>query len=114
MDETTARLIAEQVPPQKARVRRLAVVRPFGLDTSLEVSELLPPQSEYPQLTDEHLGHYEAALDAFLARRWPDALRLLHRLPTDDLVTDFLTVYIARNNRTPPDDWDGVIALENK
>ncbi len=114
LDETTARLIAQQVPTQKARVRRLAVVRPFGLDTPLEVSELLPPESEYAQLSDEHLTHYEAALDAFLARRWPDALRLLHHLPTDDLVTDFLTVYIARHNRTPPDDWDGVIALENK
>jgi adenylate cyclase len=114
LDETTARLIAEQVPREKARIRRLAIVRPFGLDTSLEVSELLPPESEYPQLTDQHLTHYEAALDAFLARRWPDALRLLHRLPTDDLVTDFLTVYIARHNRTPPTGWDGVIALESK
>ena len=114
LDETTARLIAEQVPKEKARVRRLAVVRPFGLDTPLEVSELLPPEDEYPQLTDQHLTHYEAALDAFLARRWPDALRLLHHLPTDDMVTDFLTVYIARHNRIPPHDWDGVIHLENK
>ena len=114
LDETTAKLIAQQVPMDKARVRRLAVVRPFGMDKPLEVSELLPPESECPQLTTEHLAHYEAALDAFLARRWPDALRLLHRLPTDDLVTDFLTVYIARHNRTPPDGWDGVIALENK
>lgn len=114
LDETTARLIRRQVPRDQARVRRLAVVRPFGLDTPLEVSELLPPASEYPQLTDEHLAHYESALDAFLARRWPEALRLLHRLPTDDLATDFLTVYIAGHNRVPPPDWDGVIQVDKK
>ena len=46
--------------------------------------------------------------------RRAEALRLLHRLPTDDLVTDFLTVYIARYNRTVPVGWDGVIAVESK
>ena len=95
-------------------MRRLAVVRPYGLDTPLEVSELLPPESDYPQLTDEHLAHYEAALDAFLGGRWSEALRLLHRVPPDDQVTDFLTVYIAQHKRTPPADWDGVVPLANK
>jgi len=95
-------------------VRRLAVVRPYGLDAPLEVSELLPPESQYPLLTDEHLGHYEAAVEAFLAGRWPDAYELLHRIPTEDTVTDFLTVYIAQHNRTAPPDWDGVIPLSSK
>ena len=27
---------------------------------------------------------------------------------------DFLTVYIAQHNRTPPPDWDGVIPLASK
>lgn len=114
LDEATARSVREQVPPDVARVRRLAVVRPYGLETPLEVSEMLPPTADYPQLTDEHLASYEAALDAFLARRWPEALRLLHRVPTDDLVTDFLTVYIAKHNRAAPADFDGVIPLETK
>jgi adenylate cyclase len=114
MDEETARAVRRQVPRELARVRRLAVVRPYGLDTSLEVSELLPPESDYPQLSDEHLAHYEAALDAFLGGRWSEALRLLHRVPPDDQVTDFLTVYIAQHKRTPPADWDGVVPLANK
>ena len=41
---------------------RLAIVRPYGLDAPLEVSELLPPATQYPELTDEHLECYEAAL----------------------------------------------------
>ena len=97
-----------------ARVRRVAVVRPYGLDTPLEVSELLPPEAEYPKLTDEHIGFYESGLDAFLAGAWREAYELLRHVPTDDLVSDFLTVFIAQHKRTPPPDWDGVIPLSSK
>lgn len=114
LDESTARAARSKVPREVARVRRLAIVKPYGLDKPLEVSELLPPESEYPGLTDEHLGYYEAALDAFLARCWPEAFELLHQIPTEDQVKDFLTVYIAQHNRTPPPGWDGVIPLESK
>jgi adenylate cyclase len=78
------------------------------------VSELLPPVSQYPELTDEHLKYYEAALDAFLSRKWPAALELLHRIPAEDEVKDFLVVYIAQHNRRPPPNWDGVIQLASK
>jgi adenylate cyclase len=114
LDEVTARAVRRQVPREVARVRRLAVVRPYGLDTPLEVSELLPPESQYPLLTDEHLECCEAALDAFLAGRWSEAFELLHQTPTEDRVTDFLTVYIAQHNRTAPPGWDGVITLSTK
>jgi adenylate cyclase len=114
LDECTSGAVRRQVPRDVARVRRLAVIRPYGLDTPLEVSELLPPVSHYPLLTDEHLADCEAALDAFLAGDWSKAFELLHRTPTEDRVTDFLTVYIAQHNRTPPPDWDGVITLSSK
>jgi adenylate cyclase len=114
LDQATARAVRRHVPRDLARVRRLAVVRPYGLDTPLEVSELLPPESQYPLLTDKHLEHCEAALDAFLAGRWTEAFELLHRTPPQDLVTDFLTVFIAQHNRTPPTGWNGVIPLSSK
>ncbi len=114
LDAATAKIVRQQVPRSVARVRRLAIVRPYGLDTPLEVSELLPPVSEYPLLSDEHLEFYEAAVDAFLAKQWPRAFELLHRIPAGDQVKDFLVVYIAGHNRRPPPDWDGVIQLESK
>lgn len=114
LDEATARAVRVQVPREIARVRRLAIVRPFGMDKPLEVSELLPPESQYPMLSDQHLEYCEAALDAFLAGRWSEAMELLHRTPPQDLATDFLTVYIAQHNRTPPPGWNGVIALTSK
>jgi adenylate cyclase len=114
LDETTSKRIRGRAEPAKARLRRVARVRPYGLDTPLEVSELLPAAADYPQLSDEHIAAYEAALDALLARDWSRAFSLLHRVPADDRVKDFLTVYIAQHNRTPPDDWDGVIAVSEK
>jgi adenylate cyclase len=114
LDQAMARAIRAEVPRDVARVRRLAVVRPYGLEMPLEVSELLPPESQYPQLSDEHLRHYEAALDAFLAGRWQEAFQFLHRIPSEDRGKDFLTVYIAQHGRTPPPDWDGVIRVGSK
>ncbi len=113
LDEATAEAVRGTVSATTARVRRLAVVRPYGSNRPVLVSELLPPEGECA-LADEHLGHYEAALDAFLAGHWSRALDLLHRVPTDDLVTDFLTAYIVRHHRIPPRDWDGVIPIESK
>ena len=114
LDAATAQIVRKQVPRDVARVRRLAIVRPYGLDTPLEVSELLPPVSEYPELTDQHLEYYEAAVDAFLKRSWSTAFELLHRIPAEDEVKDFLVVYIAQHNRRAPPDWDGVIQLASK
>ncbi|MGA2062135.1 MAG: adenylate/guanylate cyclase domain-containing protein [Thermoguttaceae bacterium] len=114
LDEATASAVRRQVPRDIARVRRLAVVKPYGMDSSLEVSELLPPLAQYPVLTDEHLAYYEMALDKFLSRNWAAAFELLHRIPAEDEVKDFLTVYIAEHNRRVPLNWDGVIPLESK
>jgi adenylate cyclase len=114
IDEATAKAVRSQVPSEVARVRRIAVVKPYGLETPLEVSELLPPVSQYAELSDEHLACYESALESFLAGRWAKAFELLHRIPAGDRVKDFLTVFIAQHNRTPPSGWDGLIPLGSK
>lgn len=114
LDEPTARHVRAHVPRTTARCRRLAVVRPVGLDRPLEVSELLPPLDEYPTLTDAHLAEYEAALDALQAGDWSEAFERLHKVPAEDRVKDFMTGFIVQHHRTPPPDWDGVIQLTRK
>jgi adenylate cyclase len=114
IDEATARLVKEGMPPRAGRCRRLALVRPYGLERPLMVSELLPPQECCPALTDEHLAHYEAALDAFLEGDWDHAYEELHQVPPDDLGKDLLTGFIIQHDHTPPADWEGVIALTSK
>ncbi len=114
LDEATALHAREQLPAETGRLRRVAVVQPYGIDRSLEVSELLPPAREFSQLSDEDIRRYESALDALQAGQWQTAFQRLHDVPADDLVKDFLTVYIAQHNRMPPDDWNGVIVLDSK
>ena len=77
-------------------------------------TELLPPVAEEPGLSDENLADYERALDDLMAGRWSHAFDRLHRVPAEDRVKDFLTVFIAQHNRTPPENWNGVIPLTAK
>ena len=114
IDERTAIVLRNQLSPKLARLRRVAVVKPYGLDRKLEATELLPPESEFPELTDQNIVDYEKALDDVLAGRWSQAFERLHRVPAEDRVKDFLTVLIAQHNRTPPENWNGVIPLTSK
>ena len=114
IDEQTARRVRAQVSPEVARVRRVAKVRPYGMEAAVEVSELLPPVSAFPQLSDQHIAAYERALDALQARDWEAAFQWLHQVPADDRVKDYLTVFIAQHNRMPPPNWDGVIPIATK
>jgi adenylate cyclase len=114
IDPPTAQAASTQLRPTVGRCRRLAVVTPAGMDTPLTVHELLPPVSEYPVLTDEHLRRYEAALDAFVAGDWSRALESLHCVPTEDTTKDFLEEFILRHRRVPPPNWKGIILLERK
>ncbi len=114
MDEPTADWIRANVSRDILRVRRVAKVLPYGMQTPLVVSELLAPAGPASILTDEHILAYEQALEHFLVGQWTDAFRLLHQVPAEDRVKDFLTVYIAQHRRTAPPDWRGVIELPSK
>ena len=114
LDAATASELRRTLPCELARIRRVAVVRPYGLDTAVEVSELLPPLHERPELTDEHVRDYEAALDAFIAGNWQQALDQLKRLPPDDRAKEFLKRFMDQTEHVPPSGWDGVVPLESK
>lgn len=114
IDEPTAEWVRENVSRDVLRIRRVARVLPFGMQTPLVVSELLPPAGPESILTNEHIGAYETALDHFLEGRWTDAFRFLHQVPAEDQVKDFLTVYIAQHRRIAPPDWCGTIELPGK
>jgi adenylate cyclase len=114
IDEATAKAVRELIPRTLARCRRVATIRPYGMDTPVAVSELLPSEAEYRELADAHIEAYESALDRFLAGQWSDALKHLHQVPPEDRVKDFLTEFIISNKRTPPPHWAGVIELQSK
>ena len=114
IDEPTAQVVTANMPATKARCRPLARIKPYGLETPLVVSELLAPISETSLLTEEHLTHYQSALENFLAGRWKDAYVELHHLPPEDRGKDLLLSFILKHNHTPPADWDGVVSMQSK
>lgn len=113
VDELTAEAIRGVMSPSDIRVRRLAKVRPYGLDTPLVVSEVLPPEGS-DTLTNADVANYENALDAFLSGDWDTAFALLHLVSPRDRGKDILTSYIIAHNHAPPDAWNGVIELAQK
>jgi adenylate cyclase len=114
LDEPTAAVVRDRLSDSEGRTRRLARLLPYGMETPLTVSELLPPEAEFSELTSAHLTRYEAGLDAFLAGRWEDAYRCLHDMPSSDRAQDFLLLRIAQSNRTAPAGWDGVVRMPGK
>ncbi len=114
IDEVTADRIRKEIPSSDARVRRVARILPFGMRTPLMVSELLPPEGDRSVLTNAHIEAYEHALEALHIGKWSEAFNWLHRVPAEDRVKDFLTVFIAQHGRMPPSDWQGFIRLLEK
>ena len=114
LDEATVKAVSEKLDPKLGRLRTLANVLRYGMDIPVKVSELLPPESQFPELTDEHIGQYEKGVDHFIAGRWEEAYSCLHSLPASDRAQDFLGMMIAEHNRIAPTGWDGVVRLPSK
>jgi adenylate cyclase len=114
VDEATAAIVNARMDPREGRVRKLAKVLPYGTETPVLVSELVPPICEAPELTDEHLATYDRAVDYFIRGHWDDAYRCLHTMPPSDRAQDFLSMLIAQHNRIAPPAWEGVVELASK
>lgn len=114
IDDATAAVVKDRMPPEVGRIRRLALIKPQGLKTPVMVSELLPPVGRDARLSDDDIAHYETGLDAFLSGNWGAAYERLHRVRAEDRGNDLLMSFILRHDHTPPPGWDGVIELEHK
>ena len=84
LDEATASLVRPKLNPEEGRLRRLATLLPYGMETPVAVSELLPPASDFPELTDAHIQSYERGVESFIAGYWDEAYRCLHAMPPSD------------------------------
>ena len=114
IDEATAEYVRTSMPANEGRCRRLGRLRPYGLEISLMVSELLPPFEQYPAVSDQHIVDFEAAVEALTTGDWPQAIELMNRIPETDGPRQFLLNYMAQNGNAPPANWDGVISLSQK
>ena len=114
VDEKTAEFVNEYLPKTEGRLRRLARVRPKGMDTAMTVFALLPSVQEMPEMTDEVIASHEAAVDAIIEGNWEQARQFLQRIPDDDGPKRFLLERMSESNETPPASWDGAFSLSSK
>jgi adenylate cyclase len=119
VDEATAECVRRMMSPSEARLRRLAKIRPAGMDDALWVSELLPGTNQPASKPNEHISTqqiemFERAADEIVAGNWSSALEILYKLPAEDRVREFAIAYLLEHHAEPPRGWDGVISLRQK
>jgi adenylate cyclase len=114
VDEALAGIVRERLSAEEGRLRNLAQILPYGMETPVVVAELLPSERELPELTGAHLAAYDEAVSQFIAGRWEAAYTALRTLPPGDRAQDFLAGHIVAHNRQPPPEWTGVVKLPSK
>lgn len=114
LDEATAAIARQRLSADEGRVRTLATVLPYGLETPLTVSELIPPQGEFSELTAQELAMFEKGVREFREGRWDAAYKALHGMPSSDEAQDFLLAMIAQHSRSAPGSWKGIVELPSK
>lgn len=114
IDEFLDERVRNALPKSEGRVRRLLRVLPYGLDRPLMVSELVPPVSDAPELSDQHLSDFEQGTAALISGDWSHAWRCLHSMPAEDRAQDFPAMLIAQHDRCAPADWDGIVRIRKK
>jgi len=114
IDETTADYVEQFMPKDEARVRRMARIRPAGMDTPLTVYELLPALKNDPTVSDELIAQYEEGITAVLEGKWSEAVKLLSEFRDCDGPTKFVMGQMELTSFEAPADWDGVFTLTKK
>lgn len=120
IDEATAEILnkmnensALRINAENFRCRRLAPIRPYGMERTTILHELMPSKVEIGVMSENDVRDYEAALDQFLAGDWSAARNLLDRLPTDG-PSQVLRDYINKHRGRPPQNWEPILAMETK
>lgn len=93
-----------------ARLRRLARIRPAGMESVGDVYELRPNTPEdQALLSDAQITQYEQSLELLNASQWSAAYEQLYGLPASDRAKDVWVSLVLKHNRTAPPDWDGIL-----
>lgn len=114
MDDITARFVRQFMPTTEARTRRIARVRPAGMDTPITVHQLLFPNEDESCVSNRLLKAYEDAYDAVIDGAWSEALCVLELFRGTDGPTDFLLRQMEAHGNRPPEGWDGAFSLSKK
>ena len=98
--------------------RKIDLVVPIGLSRPVELHELLATSSDVTGKRRTWLAAWHAALDAYAARDWPRAEKLLRAFLAANPVDSVAAIYLERCERylrdPPPPAWDGAERIVQK
>lgn len=114
VDAGVVQEVAATLPTHEGVFRRLARLRPAGMDMSTDVYSLAPSSVSGRMLTHEQLRNYDEAVNAVIAGDWATARDLLAGLPGEDPPASFLRSLLGSAGYTPPDTWDGALSMAGK
>ena len=108
IDDTTASRLRGK--DGRFLIRRLANVRPAGMQSAGDACELLvSTNKQLRKLSPEQIAEYERGLDDLIEGRWSQARSRLEQLPTWDRPAQVLLGIMSEHDGNPPDHWDGII-----
>ena len=113
MDEATAQAVSRDLNAEEGYCRRVACLRPAGVDEPLNAYALISDRDEDLALTGEQLRAYDEAVQALIDNSWEEARVLLDLLPLTDGPANFLRAALTSLGEAPGD-WDGAINMEDK
>lgn len=114
VDENTAVYVKDIFSPGEITLRRLALVRPKGMDTAITVYGLIPASCPALQLSPALLQQANKALDQIVSGDWHSARQILSCFPETDTPTQQLLKLMANTEFQPPPNWDGAFAFDLK
>jgi hypothetical protein len=114
MNDAATEFVRQHMSTDEARYRKLAMVRPLGVNTATMISELLPAADTPGTVSDADIAQHEEAVDAFIDGDWTKASDMFEGLAAGDRAKDYLLWYMASQNFEVPADWDGVLNLTSK
>ncbi|MEM8946507.1 MAG: adenylate/guanylate cyclase domain-containing protein [Planctomycetota bacterium] len=113
VDEQTAQVACKALDASEAYCRRVAYLRPAGVQSSVNAYALIPTSDEELSLTGEQLRNHQSIVEAVIASEWETAKALLQQMPLTDGPSNFLRSALECIGDTP-EDWDGAINMQDK
>lgn len=104
--------VSNTLSAERACFRRLARLRPAGVDMPADVYSLVPSETTAEALCDEDGQRYEEAVSAVISGDWAQATELLQAIQADDPPKQFLLALIQ--DAVVPADWDGALSMAGK
>lgn len=114
IDGATAEVVRNHQYEHGFQLRSLAQIRPYGMQSTVDVFQLMPVGNSDLDLLRHNAQLHEHAVVEFRAGNWGQARQRFENLPDNKSVCHYFLRFMQQTGFQPPADWEGVIPLSSK